>query len=169
MVIGAVVTVVDAGVDKAEKLVSATLACGFDVTATDAMVSVAELMAENCKTEEDGDVVALAGGATIAGVAVVACTWGDSSTCASEIEVDVDLDVDADCADAGEEYEEEDELEEEDEEVDGLDEEEEADVLVLVAACALGTSVLGTAVHLFPPSVVMKAPTGRLGFVGMMM
>lgn len=32
----------------------------------------------------------------------------------------------------------------------------------------LETLVLGTAVHLFPSSVVMKAPTGRFGLVDMM-
>ncbi|ROW01784.1 hypothetical protein VPNG_07829 [Cytospora leucostoma] len=109
VVVGAVALVVDAGVDKAAMLVSATLVCGFDVTATDAVVSVAELTAENATTDEDEDVVASAGGATVAGAAVVACTWGGSSTCASEIEVDVNIDDDG--ADAGEEYEEKDELE----------------------------------------------------------
>lgn len=38
-------------------------------------------------------------------------------------------------------------------------------VVVLVCWMVLLTSVLGSAVHLFPPSVVMKAPRGRFGLV----
>lgn len=46
--------------------------------------------------------------------------------------------------------------------------EEEVEVLVvLVLGCVL-ISVLGNAVHLFPPSVVIKAPRGRFGLVDMM-
>lgn len=39
---------------------------------------------------------------------------------------------------------------------------------VLVVLVCVFTSVLGNAVHLLPPSVVMKAPTGKFGLVDMM-
>lgn len=82
-------TDVDAGVDKTATLVSARLVCGCGATVTDVVVSVAELMVDNCAIEVD-EVDALAGGPTGTEAAVVDCTWGGSSTCAAETEVDVD-------------------------------------------------------------------------------
>lgn len=95
VVVGAVVTApvagsdVDAGVDKAAMLVSATLDCGCGATVTDAIVVVVEPMVENCAIEVE-EVVVSAGGAIPTETGVVDCTWGGSSTCASETAVDVD-------------------------------------------------------------------------------
>lgn len=129
VVVGAVVMAavigsdVDAGVDETATLESAMLDCGSGATATDAIVFAVELMVEACVMRVE-DVVASAGGATDTGATVVDCTWGGSSTCASETEVDKDSNKVEE-----EEYEAEDELDEVDEMVDEL-----VLVLVLVAA-----------------------------------
>lgn len=65
------------------------------------------------------------------------------------------------------------ELDEEDEDEDELDEDEDEDELVLVVLAGGGlawVADLGTAVHLFPLSVVTNVPSvGKLGLVDMVM
>lgn len=89
MVVGAVATEVDAGVDEATTLVSATLGVGCGTTAADAIASDVELVVENCAIGVEDGIVTPASGATVTGAAVVDCTWDGSSTCVSETEVDV--------------------------------------------------------------------------------
>lgn len=141
-------------VDEAALLVSATLACvcGKIVAAGDEVASEGKASMENWAM--DADEVMIAGGGVVA-AAVVASTCGGADT---------DTAVDT-------EEEEEEEEDSGDGDGDGGDKttggEDKIEVLaVLELACVL-TSVLGRAVHLLPPSEVMKAPGGRFGLVDM--
>lgn len=88
--------------------------------------------------EDDGGVAATAGGGIVCWTVVWTC-GGGKSTCAAELDAKIDVDVDV--------------------------EKEVKKVLVVLVWVLM--SVLGNAVHLLPPSVVMKAPRGRFGLVAM--
>lgn len=140
-------------VDEAALLVSATLACvcGKVVTAGDETASGEEALMENWAMDAD-DVVTTGGGLVAA--AAVASTCGGADT---------DTAVDFEEEDGGNDGKGSND--DDDDKIAGKGDKVEV-LAVLVLACVL-TSVLGKAVHLLPPSEVMKAPGGKFGLVDM--
>lgn len=79
--------------------------------------------------------------AATAGGGIVWTCGGGRSTCAAELDIDIEAEVDVEVV------------------------KELREVLVVLVWVLI--SVLGNAVHLLPPRVVMKAPRGRFGLVDM--
>lgn len=133
----------DEVVDRAATLVSAVVALACAVAVEDETagenaeetICGAETIVEDWPRKADEEVVATTGGGIVCSTDVWTC-GGGNSTCAAEVE-----------------------------EVDAEEKLRRDVVVVLVCWIVLLTSVLGNAVHLFPPSVVMKAPRGRFGLV----
>lgn len=124
-------------VEAATVLVSATLDCEICGTTAAGEIldnaSEVEVVMDICAIEAADVVVTAAGGGVVS--KVVACTAGGASTCEAD---DVDAAKEVDAARV-----------------------EEAEKALVVLVCVL-TSVLGTAVHLFPPRDVMNSPRGKL-------
>lgn len=136
-------------VDEAALLVSATLAwvCSIATSEEDETASGEEASIENWAIDVD-DVVA-GGVGVVAALVVRACGGSDTPAAANGGDEAEDGDDDNDNGDGK----------------DGG----EVEVLVVLEMVWLLTSVLGNAVHLLPPSVVMNAPRGKFGLVDIRM